>query len=229
MGRSTARIIDDNCLDELTAELLSRSASMKRMLVGIAGIPGSGKSTLAGILMEAMHRCAPSTAVLVPMDGFHLSNQRLADLDLVSRKGAPETFDADAYLELLGRARSRGDSIPFPIYDRERHEPVMDHAPEHTIAPHAQVILTEGNYLLLDTEPWNRLATILGACWFLETPMGIARKWTIQRHIRGGRNSEDATAQYERNDAVNANLVLERRRTPDLILRWDQEQCGDGD
>ncbi len=221
MSVPPAHVIHDSALDELTSLLLSQRSANERTCIGIAGIPGSGKSTLGTMLMDRVQRLAPGTAVLVPMDGFHLSNRCLTELDLVYRKGAPATFDVDGYLELLKRARSPGSNIPFPVYDRKRHEPVMDHTPEHTIAHDVRLVLTEGNYLLLDTHPWSRLESILDACWFLETPQDVARAWTIDRHIRGGRSPADATAQYERNDALNTRLVLDHMRRPDLILRWD--------
>lgn len=223
MANHCAHVIDETLIRNLAEGLLPDDRPEGRIIIGLAGIPGSGKSTLGQRLVETLHRRAPGVAVLVPMDGFHLPNARLADLDLRSRKGAPETFDAAAYLELLHGVRSGVGPIFFPIYDRKRHEPVMDHTPEHTIAPHVRVVVTEGNYLLLDMEPWNRLEMILDACWFLDTPVDIARQWTIQRHIHGGRNPKDAAVQYEHNDAVNTKLVLARRRRADLILRWAED------
>lgn len=214
------RHIDAAFLAELATTLLPRRGVTARQVVGIAGIPGSGKSTFATMLVDALNNRIDGAATLVPMDGFHHSNQWLHQHNLMLRKGASETFDATGYLALLKNLRCSEISVPFPVYDRERHEPVLDPQSDHVITASTQVVITEGNYLLLDTEPWLRLATILDACWWLDTPMDTARRWILARHVRGGRTPEDAATHYARNDAANAHQAMQCMRIPDLILRW---------
>ncbi|MAE65913.1 MAG: nucleoside/nucleotide kinase family protein [Phycisphaeraceae bacterium] len=213
------QIIDIRALAE---DLIRRAAAAPRTIVGIAGIPGAGKSTLGRDLLDAIETIDPGVPVLVPMDGFHLTSERLERLGLRDRKGAPHTFDADGYVELLRKARDPRITLRFPVYDRQLHEPVFDDAEAHVITPAARIVLTEGNYLLLDTEPWSRLADVLDASWLLDTPVDKARGWTIERHVRGGRDRADAEAHYERSDALNVRLVLDRMRLPDLRLKWNE-------
>ncbi|ELB87454.1 fructose transport system kinase, partial [Rhodococcus wratislaviensis IFP 2016] len=73
--------------------------SGQRRLLGIAGSPGSGKSTVAAAVLAALG----SSAVVVPMDGFHLAGAELVRLGRSGRKGAPDTFDAAGYVALLRR------------------------------------------------------------------------------------------------------------------------------
>ncbi|KAJ3082417.1 hypothetical protein HDU99_002756, partial [Rhizoclosmatium hyalinum] len=61
----------------LAAGLLERHAGATRVVVGIAGIPGSGKTTLATALKNQLGEAA----VLLPMDGFHLTRAQLDALD----------------------------------------------------------------------------------------------------------------------------------------------------
>ncbi len=74
------------------AELLTRAAARpgRRWMVGIAGLPGAGKSTLAGLLMEQLRTLGAAAPIvaLVPMDGFHFSNEKLNQLGIRDRKGA---------------------------------------------------------------------------------------------------------------------------------------------
>src|SRR5579863_3529714 len=60
-----------------------------RFILGITGPPGAGKSTYAAWLGEQL---GPN-AIVVPMDGFHMSNTALDAAGLRSRKGAPDTYD----------------------------------------------------------------------------------------------------------------------------------------
>src|SRR6478735_5447282 len=95
----------------------------RRRVLGITGAPGSGKSTLAASLAALL---SPAAAVL-PMDGFHLANAELERLRRRDRKGAPDTFDADAYVSVLRRLRSGDDSVVHaPAFDRVIEEPVAD-------------------------------------------------------------------------------------------------------
>ncbi len=217
--------IDQARLGQLARELWrsGQRVAPRRFVVGIAGIPGSGKSTLAADLFERLDRLEPGVARVVPMDGFHLPNTCLRRRGLIGRKGAAETFDAAAYVDLIRRARASGGSevsLRFPIYDRVSHEPVLTEDVGQTIGPAVRVVLTEGNYLLLDQPPWSELAGLLDACWWLETPVGVAALWLIERHVRGGREPADARRHYERSCRVNTDLVLRRRRCADRCLRW---------
>src|SRR5882757_6401406 len=74
----------------------------RRALLGLVGAPAAGKSTLARRLVTGVNeRVGADTAAYVPMDGFHLSNAQLDRLGRRDRKGAPDTFDVDGYVDLL--------------------------------------------------------------------------------------------------------------------------------
>lgn len=221
-------MLDFQRVQRFAQEILEKQPAVapRRYVLGIAGIPGSGKSTLAQELWATLNRTSPGpVTALVPMDGFHLRNAELDARGLRSRKGSPITFDATAYIELLRQARDSSPEKPlrFPVYDRALHEPVLRDMPEQTIAPETRIVITEGNYLLLDREPWRELAGVLDACWFIDTPIEQSKQWIIARHIRGGRSEADAIAHYQLNDLPNAQFVLEHLRKPDRVLRLVSE------
>ena len=219
--------LDDRAMVALAAALIhaaTTTSPSSRHLIGIAGVGGSGKSTFASRLIEHIQQALPDQpdfARLIPMDGFHLRNEALDALNLRDRKGSPPTFDAATYITLLRRCKlDLAQPIPFPVYDRALHEPVLRHDIEHTITPATRLILTEGNYLLLDEPPWARLAHVLDECWLLDTLLEQAGKWILARHQRGGRTAENALIHYERNDLPNANLVLHCMRPPHRRFRF---------
>lgn len=217
----TALPLTDATLTALAQELLGRAATLdggRRLLLGIAGIPGSGKSTLA----ERLAARLGEPAALVPMDGFHLTNAALEARGLRERKGAPETFDAEGYLALLRRFRDAAEHGPFPIYDRAVHEPVLPGDAAHRVDRRTRIVLSEGNYLLLDEPVWCELASVLDETWWLDTPVERARQWIMQRHRAVGRSPEEAARRYA-HDARNVERVLGHRRAPDRVVRWPVE------
>ena len=149
-----------------------------RLIIGITGAPGAGKSTLAERVVAA---CGPGAA-LVCMDGFHLAQQVLDHLGLAEIKGAPETFDAEGYVALLARLAQEpvGTPIYAPEFRRSIEEPI---AGAVAVPPSARVIVTEGNYLLLETPPWDRLRSLMAEIWYLDTPEPLRLKRLVDRHV----------------------------------------------
>lgn len=184
-----------------------------RRIVGIAGCPGSGKSTLAAGLV-AEH---PDTHVLVPMDGFHLANEQLRRLERDGRKGAPDTFDVDGYVALLGRLRSAGDDTVFaPRFERRIEESVANAI---AVEPAHTTVITEGNYLLHDAGGWERVRPLLDECWYVDCsyPTRIVR--LISRHIEHGRSGADAVAWVRDVDEPNARIIRTKMACADVIIR----------
>lgn len=178
-----------------------------RVLVAVAGAPGSGKSTLAEGLVARL-----PDAVLVPMDGFHLDDRVLSARGLLARKGAVETFDARGFAVLAERLAVPGTEVIFPIFDRTREIAI---AGAGVVAPHHRIVVIEGNYLLLDTAPWNRLRFDL-TVW-LDVPIGELECRLTARWQGFGKDA-DQIAAHLRNDLANARLVAAQSRPADLSV-----------
>ena len=184
-----------------------------RRIVGIAGCPGSGKSTLAAGLV-AEH---PDTHVLVPMDGFHLANDQLRRLGRADRKGAPDTFDVDGYVALLGRLRASVDETVFvPRFERRIEESIANAI---AVEPRHTTVITEGNYLLHDAGGWERVRPLLDECWYVDCnyPTRIVR--LISRHIEHGRSATEAVAWVRDVDEPNARIIRTKMPVADVIIR----------
>ncbi|MBT8460652.1 MAG: phosphoribulokinase [Boseongicola sp.] len=195
----------------LVCEIEARASGRDRILVGIAGPPGSGKSTLATHLAA---RLGASAAVL-PMDGFHLDNERLRQMGLLHRKGAPETFDAAGFVRLLGNVRSEG-AVSFPTFDREADRTIPDagHIDKET-----RIVLVEGNYLLLNIPPWSDLSDLFDLTVRLDGSTEELESRLITRWRDHGLSPAEARARALENDMKNVNFVTENSLSPDFFLQ----------
>ncbi|MEU0129512.1 nucleoside/nucleotide kinase family protein [Streptomyces sp. NPDC006289] len=190
------------------------AATGERRILGIAGPPGAGKSTLAARIVGALE----GRAVLVPMDGFHLAGAELERLGRAGRKGAPDTFDAAGYAALLRRLRHPPESGPVyaPAFDRTLEEPV---AGSVRVPPGIPLVVTEGNYLLLDEGPWAPVRGLLDEVWFLDADPRERVGGLVERHVRFGKSRAHAERWVADSDERNARLVERHRDRADLVVR----------
>lgn len=190
-------------------------AGGRRTLLGLVGAPGAGKSTLALALQQAF----AGVSQVVPMDGFHLANAELERLGRLGRKGAPDTFDAAGYAAMLRRLRQQapGEIVYAPEFRREIEEPV---AGAIAVIPGTQLVITEGNYLLLDDGPWAAVAPLLDEVWYVEVNDALRTDRLARRHERFGRSLQAARDWVEKVDEPNARLIAATRARAQRVFRW---------
>jgi pantothenate kinase len=201
-------------VDDLVERVLTlRRNRVRVVLVGVVGEPGAGKSTIAASVVEGL-RARGCRAVLVPMDGFHLANVALAALGLSNRKGAIETFDAAGLAALLARVRAEGpDTVWAPIYDRSIEESV---AGAVSVPPGTEVVVTEGNYLLVDETPWAEVGELLDDVWAVRVDPAARTERLLARHVAFGKTPAQAQAWVDAVDEPNAALIRGTLHRADL-------------
>jgi pantothenate kinase len=195
--------------------LLDRARALastgSRRVLGIAGGPGSGKGTLAEKLVGELG----SSAVVVPMDGFHLAEAELCRLGRRDRKGAPDTFDAAGYFALLRRIREGTETVYAPRFHREVEE---SYAGAIAVDPDVPLVITEGNYLLLDQAPWSGVRHLLDESWFLHQSDDELVSRLVERHVHHGKTRAEAEDWVHRSDMRNARLITPTSTRADLVV-----------
>ncbi|HSI57348.1 MAG TPA: nucleoside/nucleotide kinase family protein [Ideonella sp.] len=205
--------MNTNLPDELHHRVATLLASGRRQLLGLVGTPGSGKSTVAEGLLAAY----PGQVRVVPMDGYHLANSELARLGRAGRKGAEDTFDSAGYAALLQRLRGQaaGETVYAPEFRREIEEAI---AGAIAIDAGTPLIVTEGNYLLLERGAWAGVRPLLDEAWYVEVDEARRLERLLARHMRFGRSRESALAWIAQTDEPNARLIESTRVRADRVV-----------
>ena len=185
--------------EQIQTLLDSQSA---RSLIGIVGKPGAGKSTV----VEEIQKIFDSHDVsVIPMDGFHLSNEELILLGRRDRKGAPDTFDVRGFTSLLNEVKLNHQiDHRFPIFHREIEASVSD---EGLVPKESKVVVIEGNYLFSTEHNWEGVFPLLDHTWFIEIDDEVRIERLIARHIRYGKTPEDAENWSKGSDEANARFI----------------------
>jgi len=209
----TAPSIDIAGLADLLAE---KAKGGGRVVAALAGAPGSGKSTVAERLCDALNARQVGLAAVLPMDGYHYDDLHLVPAGLRPRKGAPETFDVGGLFHTLKRIRDRDeDFVAVPVFDRSIE---IARAGARMISASVPVIIVEGNYLLLDRAPWQRLRPLFDVAVLVDVPEPVLRHRLTARWQHYNLTPDEIAWKLDGNDLPNGRFVMAQSRDEDFRL-----------
>lgn len=165
--------------------------------------PKSNISAWPGVMSVS---CTPTCLSLACL--HHLLQEAYA------RRGAHWTFDAAAFVDCIHRIKTSGKAI-VPSFDHGVGDPVPD---DITITKDNKVVLVEGNYLLLQTEPWSRLQQLLDDTWFVDCDLDLAMQRVFDRQVSIGLAPEVSRMRIAGNDRPNAELISDSRKHARVVV-----------
>lgn len=213
-------------MNEQYAALANRALELQarkdRVLIALAGMPGSGKTTTATAVAQILGQCS-ILATVISMDGFHYTRAYLDSFpnkeEAHARRGAPFTFDSKRIVEFV-RSLSDGTrrEIKAPTFDHAIKDPVEDGL---IVNADTEIIILEGNYMLLNTEPWNEIAKLVDEKWIVDVDPAIARERLAKRHLEAGivDSYEAGLQRADNNDLPNGELILQHLCEPEVRIK----------
>lgn len=194
----------------------------ERIIIFLAAPPAVGKTTLSQFLEFLSKELDEFEEIqAVGLDGFHYSNKYLCshtterdgkEIILKEIKGAAETFNYEAVKGKLSKIKT--ENILWPIYSRALHD-----IEEDKIKIEKNIILIEGNWLLLDEDNWRNLKEYCDYSIMVTAEKELLKERLITRKVMGGLSREAAEEFYEKSDGRNIERVLEKIVKHDLTLQ----------
>jgi pantothenate kinase len=156
--------------------------------------------------------------IVLPMDGFHYTKLELKNFEdpaeAFKRRGAHWTFNAEKFCGSI-KALKNGNQSTFPSFDHAVGDPVENNI---VVNDDIEIILIEGNYLLLDISPWNELKALFDFSYFIDCDLNTSSNRVLNRHISLGLPEEEAKGRVEYNDLPNALEILKSKCFADKIV-----------
>ena len=191
----------------------------RKVIAYLVAPPGAGKSTLAQFLEQLSRERSKEVDVVraLGIDGYHYTaaymNVKTIERDgeqvlMRDIKGAPETFDLDLLIDKIREVRQEGTN--WNIYDRKIHDILPDYW-----SVEDDIILLEGNYLLLKETGWTNVRVLADYAVFIEAEPYLLRERLINRKIAGGKSREEAERFYDFSDSKNIERVLKNSARAD--------------
>jgi len=206
-------------IEKLAQDLLAKTRNQgdSRYMLGVTGPPGAGKSTVAQRLHDELLNKHNFASSVVPMDGYHMSNETLSSLGLLHLKGIAETFDAGGFVSLVKRLRERFEqTVDFPTFDRSIESTVENGG---SVPVGTKLVIVEGNYLLSEVEPWHQLRCLFDQVWYVDEPEEVLLPRLLQRHMDGGKTADQAKEKVDSTDLPNAIKIASTKHLATRILR----------
>ena len=201
---------------EKLISILSRkldSNDKNRHFIALSGPPASGKSTISEKIANDLSSKGYQSNVL-QMDGFHYDDQILKDKNLISKKGAPETFDVMGLASFLSRLKNESEVV-VPIFDRSLE---LSRSSAVIIPKETKVIVTEGNYLLLNSNPWKILQNFFDTTIMIQCEKSILEKRLLDRWKKFKLSDDQIHQKVYDNDLPNGINVIKNSSKADYNL-----------
>lgn len=110
------------------------------------------------------------------------------------------------------------EDILWQIYDRNIHDVVEDQ-----IKVTEDIVLIEGNWLMLKEEPWRSMQQYADYKILILAEQEMLKERLITRKEKGGSSREEAEAWYENSDSKNVIRVLNESVKGDLLLKVEED------
>lgn len=203
-------------IEKLKNLLIKKCKDKDRVILAIAGPPASGKSTIAKNISDSFNSRNPTFSSVVGMDGFHYDDTYLIAAGLREKKGSIQTFDFGGLYHTLKRLYEKNEKeVTVPVFDREIE---IARAGAQIINSKIPLIIVEGNYLLINSDPWSKLKLFFDLKIFLNVSKDEIYKRLIERWKQFKIPENEINNKIHNNDLPNAEFINAKSNGADYVM-----------
>ncbi len=236
-------IKENYSLYHATQSFLNKSTKKAPYIIGVAGSVASGKSTTSRILHKLLASITSWNVQVIGTDGFLMPTAQLERMNLMARKGFPESYDINALLNFLSDLKSGKPNLSTPYYSHVQY----DIDPTQVIAVNQPDVLILEGLNILQTGQTNRthqvfVSDFIDFSIFVDAPIAYLQQWYCDRiatFLKSTMQDPDAFFHYltklpfeevmlyankiwrEINEPNLINNILPSRYRADCILQKD--------
>lgn len=150
-------------------------------VIGIAGSVAVGKSTTARVLQALLAQWPQHPSVeLVTTDGFLYPNETLEERKLMDRKGFPESYDRNALLDFVSRAKAGDSPLEVPVYSHVRYDIVSG---ETRVIGRPDILIIEGLNVLQAGHGGAFVSDYFDFSIYVDAATEDIRSWYVTRFL----------------------------------------------
>ncbi len=149
-------------------------------------------------------------------NGFYIDDDGKR-IPLRSIKGMAPSFDAISLKEKYSRFRTTKETIEFPVYSREDHDPTET----KEIGPDVRILFAEGNFLFLEEGRYLGLPNLFDLRIFLQSDWQDNKKRLSKRHKDGGKDDAQIEHNWRWVDGPNQDIINATAKLDSICIQLE--------
>lgn len=149
-------------------------------IIGISGSVSVGKSTTARVLLDLLEQTYPHKKVqLMTTDGFLYSTEKLKRLNMLNRKGFPESYDMARLIDFLAKVKTTHEPVEYPLYSHRIYDVIPDQV---GIIDQPDILIVEGiNVLQLPQNQNVYVSDFFDLAIYIDANHLDIERWFLER------------------------------------------------
>ncbi|WP_220728916.1 type I pantothenate kinase [Apilactobacillus xinyiensis] len=162
------------------ADFLSKPTRKVPYIIGISGSVAVGKSTTARLLKVLLSYFFSDKKIqLITTDGFLYPSKKLREMNIMDRKGFPESYDMEKLINFLNEVKSGKSNVKAPVYSHDVYDIIPN---RYDIIDQPDVLIIEGiNTLQLPSNQQIYVSDFTDFSIYIDAADDLIENWYLDR------------------------------------------------